>query len=319
MTMPADDAETCSSLSFLAATTLLDSRQNAQPLHPDETINGERTKHYHFDETVYAPQNKEGVDVEGHLYLAASDNHLVRLTIEGVDPQMAEEEGITADDHFRLEYNVLSVNQPVEIAIPADCEEQAGGAGGTAYPVLDDAYHVLDQDATLTYKTKAAPSKILDFYQKALVEQGWTYNAEETIEGEAGAIWFFEREGEILQVMTGKKPDKSGITIVTLTEGKIEDETAAAEKPITLPRMADAFDVLSLSDAEIYKTSAVAEDILAFYQKTLATQGWEFDSDATLTNETGTAWFFKQEKDVIQVLTVPEDNDTVVTVQRIYE
>ncbi|HEY84870.1 MAG TPA: hypothetical protein G4N96_07145, partial [Chloroflexi bacterium] len=74
---------------------------------------------------------------------------------------------------------------------------------------------------------------------------------------------------------------------------------------------------------EIYKTHATAEDILAFYQETLATQGWEFDPEATLTNETGTAWFFKREEEgviqTIRVLIAPKDDDTSVTVQWIYE
>ncbi len=321
MTMPADDAETSASLAFLDATTLLDSLQNAQQLHPNETINGVQTKHYHFDETVYAPQNQDGVDVEGHLYLATSDNHLVRLTIEGVDPQMAGEEGITADDHFRLEYNVLSVNQPVEITLPEECEEQAGNQGLASYPVLDDAYHILKQESTLTYKTKADINQVLAFYQKTLGKQGWSYNAQKTQEGEAGAIWFFERQQEELQVMAG---GKSGQTVVSLTKDKLvkTDEPLAAEAQ-PLPHTPDAFDILSLSDTVIYRTHVATEDILAFYQEELAARGWEFDSEATLTNKTGTAWFFKREgtgaTETIRTLIAPQGDDIVVTVQRVYE
>jgi len=315
MTLPADNAETSKSLTFLNAAALLEAPQNAQPAPPDEKVNKVLCKHYRFDESAYALQNREGVKVTGDLYLAADDNHLVRLIIEGLDPQMADDKkGITADDHFRLEYNVLSVNQPVEITVPAECEEQAGGAELASYPILDDAYHILDQGATLTYQTKAALDQVLAFYQKTLGEQGWTYDAEGTQKGEAGAIWFFRRGEEGLQVMAG---GKGGQTMVSLTEDKtVEDKPVEAE---SLPHTPDAFDVLSLSNAEIYKTHAAAEDILAFYQKALAAQGWKFDPEATLTNESGTAWFFKQEKETIRVLTAPEENNIVVTVQRVYE
>jgi hypothetical protein len=322
MTMPADDAETRASLSFLDATTLFDSLQDAQRLHPDpaEPINGVKSKHYRFDETVYAPQSSDAVDVEGHLYLAVSDNHLVRLIIEGVDPQMANEEGITADDRFRLEYNVLGVNQPVEITIPSECEEEAGViADGEQYPMMPDATQALKLGVMQTYKTQATDEEILAFYQETLGEQGWTFDDEQSIVGETGGIWLFVKDDKELQVMTGSKGGgKKTFVSLLESEAAAEDSGERAQEE-ALPRMADASDVLSLSDTEMYKTGAAAEEILAFYTDELEARGWRYDPEATQLDERGAVWVFRGTDESIRILVAAKGDDMFVTVQRVRE
>jgi hypothetical protein len=258
------------------------------------------------------------VDVEGHLYLAASDNHLVRLTIEGIDPQMANEEGITADDHFRLEYNVLSVNQPVEIVVPEECKEQAEVAGGMKYPVMDDATQVLNFGGMQTYKTQAQDEDVLAFYQEKLGAEGWIFDAARSVSGKTGHIWLFTRDDQELQVMTGKK---GGKTVVSLLESEVttEEEQVVAQEE-SLPLMPDAFDDLSLSTSQIYRTHASTAEILAFYQDELGARGWHYDPEATQLDEQGTMWLFTGEDgQSIRILTASKDGETFVTVSKIVE
>lgn len=107
----------------------VDAVHEAQRVLPNEVINGVEAKHYIFDETVYAPGDlPEEIEIDGHLYLAIDDNHLVRMLIEGID---AREFDMSEPNSFEnaygvMEYNVSHVNESFEIVAPEDCQPYGG-------------------------------------------------------------------------------------------------------------------------------------------------------------------------------------------------
>jgi hypothetical protein len=104
----------------------------------EETINGIETVHYIFDESAFDEEFSQFNRAQGDVYIAKEGNYVVRFYIEGeasvpvlaLAPIEEDADGVQQLDvvqesqvSFRqIEINILSINEPVTITVPEECE-----------------------------------------------------------------------------------------------------------------------------------------------------------------------------------------------------
>lgn len=191
----------------------------------EETINGIETLHYTFDETAVQDETTQFNSVQGDVYIAKEGNYIVRFRLEGEGPvgslgiAMLEEE-TDADQTVGLmviEMNLTSINEPVEITIPAECENS--GVADSEYPVLEDAYESGSFGGIVTYKTDTPFADAVAFYQESLAADGWVYQeADSFIMDGTTALMYFDQGDRSLTVTITQETGSSAFTVVIFEE-----------------------------------------------------------------------------------------------------
>ncbi len=125
-------------------------------VRPNETINGFEVRHYTFDEELLnagATPGQEYENAEGHIYLAEDGGFLVKMemNLEGSGINLFGEENENENQASSFEYELVSVNEALDIAIPAACEEAASGAN---YPMPPDAFEVTSFGNILNFQSE---------------------------------------------------------------------------------------------------------------------------------------------------------------------
>lgn len=191
----------------------------------EETINGIETLHYTFDETAVQDETTQFNSVQGDVYIAKEGNYIVRFRLEGEGPvgslgiAMLEEE-TDADQTIGLmviEMNLTSINEPVEITIPAECGNS--GVADSEYPVLEDAYESGSFGGIVTYKTDTPFADAVAFYQESLAADGWVYQeADSFIMDGTTALMYFDQGDRSLTVTITQETGSSAFTVVIFEE-----------------------------------------------------------------------------------------------------
>lgn len=176
-----------------------------------ETINGIETYHYSFDETSM-PDAGEAEWIDGHIYLAVDGGYLVRMTMQGEGMMDMAAEGEDSGEMY-LEMNLTSVNQPITIPLPADCETMEGGS---EYPVIEGAYELSSFPGLVSYKTESTAEEVVAFYEEALAAEGWEYIADESFTGGGSSLLSYRQDGKSLTLTVGPDTDNPGVTFVAL-------------------------------------------------------------------------------------------------------
>ncbi len=137
----------------------------------NETINGIETDHYILDkDDLDLDADQEVESAEGHLYLAKDGGYLVKLVMEGVGEfDMFEDSGAVGE--FYVELNLTNINAVAEIVPPEEC---ADAAGGSEYPVLDDATEYNSFAGLVSYKSGYSVKDAVAFYDAELAADDWT-------------------------------------------------------------------------------------------------------------------------------------------------
>ncbi len=210
--LPAGGLEDTPFADMMSASTFLDGVDNVARVRPNETINGIESEHYIFDETFFEAAT-DGDQLEGHLYIDAATQHLVRLEMNGNGADFANlsgQEG-SSDDTFSLIYDVVEVNQPFEVTIPDGCEGQADGPD---YPQLADATQVSVFGEIVTYKTASSIKDAVAFYQAEMEAAGWTYLEGESFIADATSSLIFTQAEQTVMVLIVPESDNTSVTIM---------------------------------------------------------------------------------------------------------
>ena len=192
----------------------------------EETINGIDTLHYTFDESVIEDDTTQFNWAEGDVYIAKDGNYVVRFRMEGEgtveDLGMAlEEEGVEDElpqvGLIQVEMNLVSVNEPVNITIPEECEN--GGLANSDYPILEDAFETGSFGGIVTYKTETPFADAVAFYQESLTVDDWVYQETNSfiMEGST-ALMYFDKDGRSLTVTITEDTTAGTFAVVLFEE-----------------------------------------------------------------------------------------------------
>ncbi len=169
----------------------------AKRVRPNVTINGIETRHYTFDEKLINATANPGEEVkkaDGHLYIAEKGGYLVKMTLDmegsGLNMLGNELEPGTIQT-IRVEYNLVSVNQPIAITVPEACIE----LNANAYPLLDDATEVNTFMGFTTYRSQYTLEAAQKFYQDELSALGYTYDETGSFSMADNVMLVFTKEG----------------------------------------------------------------------------------------------------------------------------
>ncbi|MCB8978937.1 MAG: hypothetical protein H6657_16095 [Ardenticatenaceae bacterium] len=191
----------------------------------EETINGIETVHYTFDETAMQDETTQFNSAQGDVYVAKEGNYIVRFRLEGEGPvgsmgMAMLEDGADEDQTVGLiviQMDLVSVNEPVEITIPVECENS--GVTNSEYPILEDAYESGSFGGIVTYKTDTPFADAVTFYQESLSAAGWVYQESDSfIMDGTTALMYFDQNDRSLTVTITQETGSSAFTIVIFEE-----------------------------------------------------------------------------------------------------
>ncbi len=185
----------------------------------EETINGVRTLHYSFDKAVFLSTQMSGDEIEeaeGHIYIAKDGNYVVRMVIDATGKIDLLDKGGDENGDLHIEMNLLDIDEPIEIVMPAACE--AGAAGGSAFPVMDDATETATFGGMTSYKTAAATEDVLAFYDDALVADGWVKDESSSFISGGTALVSYTRDGETLTLSINADENAGGTDVLLMSD-----------------------------------------------------------------------------------------------------
>lgn len=192
----------------------------------EETINGIETLHYTFDETAVSNEELQFNWAQGNVYIAKEGSYVVRFTLEGEGN--ADLLGFGSDTNsdsdakpevglIQISLDLNNINQPLDIKIPADCEET--GTDSTEFPVLDDATEYSSFSGVITYKSATPFADIVIFLQEGLAVDGWVYEENESfILEDTTALLFFSKDGRALTATVTQETGAEDFLIVLFEE-----------------------------------------------------------------------------------------------------
>lgn len=192
----------------------------------EETINGIETLHYTFDETAMQAEMSQFNWAQGDVYIAKEGNYVVRFRIEGEgavnDVGVAVLEGSADDTNpiiglMVIQMDVTNINEPVEITIPAECENS--GMAASDYPMLEDAYDSSSFGGIISYKTDTSFADAVAFYQESLPAAGWVYQESESfIMDGTTALMYFKQDDRSLTVTITEETGSAAFNVVLFEE-----------------------------------------------------------------------------------------------------
>lgn len=195
---------------LLASDELVGNINGATRVLPDETINGEDTYHFVFDDSAFSnsPSN-DFTDIDGHLYVAKETNALVRLSMDGLGTADFFGSG-TEEGMVHIEINVLNINQPVTISPPSDCSAGFDPSGllgggsedgdlyplGSIHPVFPDNHDLFVSNDITSFQTEAEFDEVVSFYQEQMLEAGYEVVQEGTVLTTDAAVLKYSKDGQ---------------------------------------------------------------------------------------------------------------------------
>lgn len=188
-------------------------------VRPNVTINGIETRHYTFDETLINATAAPGEEVskaEGHLYIAENGGYLVKMVLdmEGNSLNMlgAElEPGMVLST--RVEYTLVSVNDPITITVPEECTDTTA----SDYPLLDDATGVSTFMGFTTYRSQYTLADARKFYEDELPALGYTYDETTSFSMSGSAMLVFKKEGGGSLTVMLNEESTGGISVTLMS------------------------------------------------------------------------------------------------------
>lgn len=137
-----------------------------------DTVNGEATNHYTFDERALG--QLDIANSTGEMWVASDGGYVVKYVLTTTGNADYFGEGI--EGTLTWDYELTDVNQPVRIKLPADCP-----AGMVDAPQLPDASNVVNMPGVLMYDTASSLEDAAAFYQEQIPNLGWELSGEPAI------------------------------------------------------------------------------------------------------------------------------------------
>ena len=174
-----------------------------------ETVNDIAVTHYTFDQRALGQEDR--AESTGEMWVATEGGYVVKYVLSTTGGADTFGEGIEGTLHY--DYELTSVNQPVEIILPADCP-----LGIVDAPQLPDASNVLNMPGLLSYDTASSLEDAAAFYQTELPESGWTVFGEPAIFDTAALLVFTKDD----QTMTVNISAENGVTTVHIGLSRVQ-------------------------------------------------------------------------------------------------
>jgi hypothetical protein len=191
---------------------MLNLARSARRVLPDETINGVLSRHYTFDETAFDAGEANLEQAEGHLYVAAEAGYVTRYVLEGIGRTPFTDALGDQPGKLRLQFDLLDVNQPLEITPPAECD--AAGIAEDGLPLLPDASEITRFAGMLTYRSQTSLAEAQAFYIDALTQAGWTAVEADSFTAEETAVLAFARNQESLTLTLNVDGDGLNVLLI---------------------------------------------------------------------------------------------------------
>jgi len=220
MQLPADagglDVE---NLAFSVSEEMLKQLKDAK-YEGKETYNGVQTRHYSFDQSnlnlADLPVGAKIDKANGNVYVALEGNYLVHMDMEisGINvavPTGAETRPMEAGT-VKMTADVLDVNQPITIQVPA--EALAGTESAQDIPLPPDAEQVSTLSGMTAFQSASTPQQVAEFYKAEMPKNGWTQTQDEP-SGDVYTLAFAKESRTASFVITADST--SGKTSVVIT------------------------------------------------------------------------------------------------------
>lgn len=147
---------------------------------------------------------------DGSVYVARDGGYIARVELTGKLNSGQNGFNPNVESQITLNYTFVPVKGgTLEIAAPAECEDQL--AGGGAYPLMDGAAGLVSTPNMLYYTVDAPLDEALNFYRTRMAEDGWTIKSDtggnsdafaniEFVKGNEGVAVNFMAQGERLTI-----------------------------------------------------------------------------------------------------------------------
>lgn len=195
---------------FLDTANVTDDLDEARFIGED-VINGIEVLHYQVDSSMLDEED-DVEDIAGDIYIAKDGGYLVSMTIDGTGPMDFFGTGEDTYGSMHIEYHLTDINQVSEIAIPEECNESA--AGGSEFPIAEDAYELSSFAGFTSYKSDLALSEIIEFYETVLAEEGWTKVEDDSFVLSDTAVLAYTRDAETLNITIGPDDDDTLFVLI---------------------------------------------------------------------------------------------------------
>jgi hypothetical protein len=169
----------------------------------NETVNGVPAVHHKID--VTSLETMGYVNGTGDVWIAEPGDYVVKYTFEatGKDQFFGS---ATGEGTIKWVYELMEVNQPINIQPPVDC-----GGAAEDIPIMADAQDQSALGPTTLYSTLSKFEDVVTFYEKEMQAKGWT---------EKGS-------GMSVEGMSSKSYTKDGRTVtVMITADSSSDKTS---------------------------------------------------------------------------------------------
>jgi len=184
----------------------------------DEPVNGIPVRRCVFDEADISDENFTAESAKGELYLAQEGDYPVKLDMEMTGSSADGGEDFFTSGTMRISYELLDINQPFEIELPAEALEAQGfgdlmsgqvDPANVEWPMMADAEIDFSMEGLVSYTTASSISEVVEFYQTELPNDGWTYDAEAEYISDESALLSFSKDGTELSLVIGLEDDGS--------------------------------------------------------------------------------------------------------------
>jgi hypothetical protein len=177
----------------------------AKRILPNEQVNGVMTRHYRFTESDIALVASGLTNYTVDFWVAVDGGYVVRSVLSA-DGTQAGFEGWQG--HMEWTYDLLDINVPFTIEIPAGCEEPAS----SDLPIMADAFDTTSFGGIVSYTTPSSIDDAVAFYNQQMPAQGWTPGPASTdVPGFASLE--FTREGETASIIISEGDGGNSVLI----------------------------------------------------------------------------------------------------------
>jgi hypothetical protein len=181
----------------------------------EEDRAGLRVLHYQFDEASLPAEDIQDIKfMNGDLYISKEGGFLVSMIIElegNAEEFLSGLDGVAEDVTARMEFNLKDINQPIEITLPAGCEEQT--ATSVDWPLLEDAADIFNMFGMVSYTTAVSLAEATEFYQNAMADLGYTYSEEDSFAFASTAMLVFKNSDGTVSINISEAEGETSVTI----------------------------------------------------------------------------------------------------------
>jgi hypothetical protein len=159
-----------------------------------ENINGVSAKHYVVDANSIIALGGY-TNAKGEAWIADPGNFVVKYLFEATGKDQFFGGDTNTEGTIRWDYEVKSINQPVEIKAPEDC----GGAPADI-PIMADAKDQSAFGEMTTYASPSAFEDVVNFYKEQMPANGWSEDTSGGMSTDNFASLSFKKDGSTASI-----------------------------------------------------------------------------------------------------------------------